>query len=131
MTGHPAERKPPDESGQHDCDVLAETEIARGTLDSENVGFIRLSGEVDHYSAPQLDTVVDQLLASGATGFTLDFAEVTFLDSACLSSLVRARRLVQPRGGEVVLAAMNRHASRVMRITGLHTIFRFVDGARQ
>ncbi|GGM45752.1 anti-sigma factor antagonist [Longimycelium tulufanense] len=90
---------------------------------------IVLRGEVDLGSAPQLDNEVARAFDAGARRIVVDFAAVTFFDSACLSALVRAKEAAQARGGDVVLRNVDRYARRILDITGLSEMF-VVDGGQ-
>jgi anti-anti-sigma factor len=92
-------------------------------------GLITLRGEIDYSNAAQLDTAVRQVLDSGVRRLAVDFAAVSFVDSACLSALVRAREATQEAGVDLVLAGVRRSTRRVLDITGLTSLFRVEDAA--
>ena len=43
---------------------------------------IRIGGEVDIYTAPELKSLVDQVIDSGAKELVIDMADVTYMDSS-------------------------------------------------
>ncbi|RZQ60511.1 STAS domain-containing protein [Amycolatopsis suaedae] len=94
-------------------------------------GKVVLAGEIDHGVAPQLDAAMAELIESGAKRLVVDFANLSFFDSACLSALVRAHSAVQERGGEVKLVNVDRFAHRILQIAGLLPLFdiTMADGA--
>ncbi|GDY28670.1 STAS domain-containing protein [Gandjariella thermophila] len=92
-------------------------------------GLITLAGEIDYSNAGQLDTAVREVLAAGIHRLTVDFSAVSFVDSACLSALVRAREATQEAGVELVLAAVGRPTRRVLDMTGLTSLFRIEERA--
>jgi len=94
-------------------------------------GLITLSGEIDYSNAPQLDAAVRQVLESGVRRLAVDFAAVSFVDSACLSALVRAREATREAGVDLVLAGVRRPTRRVLDITGLTALFRVEDAAEE
>jgi anti-anti-sigma factor len=101
----------------------------RGRTEGEH-GLITLEGEIDYSNAEQLDTAVRQVLTAGISRLTVDFAAVSFVDSACLSALVRTRDAAQEAGVELVLTAVGRPTRRVLDMTGLTSLFH-IEGSAQ
>lgn len=87
------------------------------------MGRIRLLGEIDHSAVQQLDQAVTDVLDQGVDRLVVDFAELSFFDSACISALVRARSQAEARGGTITLANVNRYARRILDLTGLSPVF--------
>ncbi|HEX3788979.1 MAG TPA: STAS domain-containing protein [Pseudonocardiaceae bacterium] len=90
-------------------------------------GRIVLRGEIDHDVADQLDEAVRTLLDTGARRLVVDFADLSFFDSACIGALVRAHDQTQQCGGELALVNVDRYARRVLDLTGLLSVFTVVD----
>lgn len=86
-------------------------------------GRIRLLGEIDHTAVEQLDQAVADLLDQGAQRLLVDFADLSFFDSACISALVRARAKAEERGGTITLTNVNKYARRILDLTGLTPVF--------
>lgn len=97
------------------------SEVHAQILSSE--GRVTLAGEIDHGVAPELDAALERVLASGADRLVIDFAELSFFDSACIGALVRAHATVAERGGSVTLVNVDRFAHRVLQIAGLLPLF--------
>ncbi|TVT46412.1 STAS domain-containing protein [Amycolatopsis rhizosphaerae] len=93
------------------------------TDDGTEVGRIRLFGEIDHAEAGRLDEAVRELLDKGVDRLVVDFAELSFFDSACLSALVRARAQAEDHEAAIVLENVNRYAHRILELTGLTGAF--------
>ncbi len=87
---------------------------------------IRLAGEIDLGTAPQLKQAVDGHARIGQT-LTIDLREVTFVDSMGLAALVRAQHRAVARGGRLQLVAPGERVLAVFRMTLLDRIFRWVD----
>jgi anti-anti-sigma factor len=87
------------------------------------IGRIRLVGEVDHTAVEQLDQAVRELLDKAVERLVVDFADLSFFDSACISALVRARAQAEERGGTITLTNVNRYARRILDLTGLSAAF--------
>jgi anti-anti-sigma factor len=84
---------------------------------------VLLLGEIDHGAVGQLDGAMRELFESGVTRLVMDFAQLSFFDSACISALVRARAQAEQLGGTLALANLDRYARRILDLTGLLTTF--------
>ena len=64
-------------------------------------GTVVVTGEVDLYSAPQLEQVVDGAVEAGEGNVVIDLAGVRFMDSAGLNILIRCFKPLDELVGEV------------------------------
>lgn len=80
---------------------------------------VRLRGELDMVSVPQVKLAVGESLARGCHNVVMDLRELTYADSSSLSLLVWLDRELDARGGRLVLAAANPNISRVLALSGL------------
>jgi anti-sigma B factor antagonist len=83
---------------------------------------VAVAGEVDAYTAPEM---LAALLASVDVDprLTVDLAGVTFMDSQGLAALLRARQETEHRGGALRLEAVSPQVLKLLRLTGLDTVF--------
>lgn len=84
---------------------------------------VRVAGEVDVYSVPQLRECVTQLLAVGIRHIIADLREVDFLDSTGLGALVGSLKRLREQDGSLDLVTAPGRISQLFRITGLDRIF--------
>lgn len=82
---------------------------------------LRLFGELDQATAPTLQTVLDQVRATGRRYVTLDLSEMTFLAAAGLAVFTQADRQFRDAAGSMVLAYPTDHARQLLRVSGLDT----------
>jgi anti-sigma B factor antagonist len=87
---------------------------------------IRLAGDLDLGTAPQLKQAIDAYARTGQT-ITIDLREVTFIDSMGLAALVRARHRALARGAELRLVAPPAPISRVFELSRLDRVFAWVE----
>lgn len=80
---------------------------------------IRLRGELDLASAPQLSVTVAEAASTGTEAVTLDLSEVTFIDSSALRTLVVAGRQLSERGGTLQIGPRSAVVARVLSMTHL------------
>ncbi|HSN06442.1 MAG TPA: STAS domain-containing protein [Candidatus Angelobacter sp.] len=77
-------------------------------------------GEIDVFTAPQLDHELSRLTADGRTDLVVDLSRVDFLDSTGLSVLVKAlKRVREVDGGRLDVVVSVERVAKVFRITGL------------
>ena len=84
---------------------------------------VRVSGEIDIASAPNLrDELLGAIRQHGAQ-LALDLSGVTFMDCAAINVLVAARRHARLDGGWVRVLHASERARKVLTLTGLHHEF--------
>jgi anti-anti-sigma factor len=72
--------------------------------DPSNTPTIKLGGRLDSDTAPDLDRVLDQVLANQSLRrVVFDLGDLEYLSSAGIRCFIRARKSVEPRGGKVVV----------------------------
>jgi anti-sigma B factor antagonist len=87
---------------------------------------VAASGEVDLYTAPELERALAGPLTKGAMQLVVDLTATTFIDSTALHVLLRAARQLDGREGELIVVAPDRNVSKVFEITGLNRFFAVV-----
>ena len=80
---------------------------------------VSAQGEVDVFSAPELDTELSALVADGHSRLVIDLSGVAFLDSTGLGVLVKALKHAREAGGWVHLVVSSGRIRKIFEITGL------------
>ena len=80
---------------------------------------VLVGGEIDAASAPHLAAVIDPLVAEPDASVVVNLADVTFMDSSGLRTLVRAANEAKDSGGSLVLARASGAVVRLLEVTGL------------
>jgi len=91
---------------------------------ADDAYILSVGGEIDLYTAPQLEGELSELTAVGARRIAVDLTGATFIDSTVLGVLLKALTLLDAGGGELVLVANDRRILKVFEITGLTRVFR-------
>jgi anti-sigma B factor antagonist len=84
---------------------------------------VRLLGELDMSTAPQLREELLRLVSDGATTVTVDLSELAFVDSTGLSVLITGLKRLRQQGGDLALRSPTPGTRRVLEITGLTEVF--------
>jgi len=84
-----------------------------------HVCVVRMDGELDLGTVPQVRDRISDALASGCVNVVLDMSRVAYADSSAFGLLVWLDRELEPRGGKLVLAGANLNVGRVLELSGL------------
>jgi anti-sigma B factor antagonist len=88
---------------------------------SGGVTVLVLTGELDLAAAPVLRARVDE--AAGGRGLVVDLEQTTFVDSAVLKELLRARAELAARDARLVLAGVTPPVRRLLDLTRTSELF--------
>jgi anti-anti-sigma factor len=80
---------------------------------------LRVQGEIDSATAPDLERVLEGAIGRGCVNFVIDLEGVSYADSSALRVIVWMNRVLQPKGGRLVLAAATRDVTRILELSGL------------
>ncbi|MEV4707121.1 anti-sigma factor antagonist [Actinoplanes sp. NPDC049316] len=108
-----------------------ETAVARDWLQVEVVAragtpatLLRLTGELDATTAPELRSVVDEVLRGPAhRTVEIDTGGLGFLDSSGIRCLLVCRKKAEAAGGRLVLVDPSPCVRQVLEVTGLLDLF--------
>jgi len=78
----------------------------------------------------QLRTKLKDILSQGKTRLVLDLAEITYIDSAGLGTLVAGFTSAQNQGANLKLANLTKRFSEQLNITKLVTVFDVYDSVQ-
>lgn len=88
---------------------------------------VAASGEVDLYTAPELERALASSVTEGATQLVVDLSGATFIDSTALHVLLRAARELEGREGELIVVVPDPKIRKVFEITGFDRLFSLVS----
>jgi anti-sigma B factor antagonist len=84
---------------------------------------IKVGGEVDLATSPQLQAALVDLVDRGLHQLIIDLEQVSFLDCAGIGVLVEARRRVHRHHGSLKLVRPAPLVRRVLEVTGMTAVF--------
>jgi anti-sigma B factor antagonist len=100
--------------------AISSQRLADGTI------VVGASGELDLYTAPELEQALASRVAEGAKQLVVDLSAATFVDSTALHVLLRAARQLEGKAGELIVVAPDPNVRKVFEITGFDRIFSVV-----
>ena len=89
---------------------------------SNGQAVVRVQGEIDLYTAPQLWETLDAAIAGTPHELVIDLSDVTFLDSSGLAVLVRAHKRLRPIAGTVVIRGAAEQVYMTLDVTKLTSV---------
>ncbi len=88
-----------------------------------HVAVVTPVGEVDVFTAPELERELVSAIGRGAELVVLDMKDTSFVDSVALGVLLRTLRRLEQRGGDLRIAGAHRNVLRVLEMTSLDKVF--------
>ena len=90
---------------------------------ADGIDIVALSGEVDINTSPEVRKVFDQLLEAESKKILLNFAQVDYIDSSGLATLVEMLQRLKRFGGMMRLADLSEKVKGLFEITKLDKLF--------
>ncbi|HCA39110.1 MAG: STAS domain-containing protein [Phycisphaerales bacterium] len=84
-------------------------------------------GEIDLSTSPQLRQTLQTALADGDTTVIVDLAEVPYMDSSGVATLVEALQICRRQHRELVLARLSSRVESIFKISKLDAVFTIRD----
>lgn len=94
-----------------------------------DIGVIRGQGRLNMDSAPDLRTLILNLLTAGHSRIAVDLSSIDFVDSSGLGVLVSCLRSARQVGGDLRIAAPPAQVSMVLRLSNLDRVLASYDTA--
>lgn len=88
---------------------------------------LRVSGEVDMATGPQLRQEIVGQIAAGAVDLVIDLSEVDFIDSTGLGVLIGGLKRTRGQGGDLRVSGVHGHVRQVFDLTGLGDVLTVID----
>lgn len=90
----------------------------------DGTAVVRVTGELDLQTAPQLESRLLQLATDGANHVTVDMAETDFIDSTGLHALIVAVKQIRGSGGDLIVRAPSPSTARLLQLSGFDSVVR-------
>lgn len=90
---------------------------------------VYVEGELDLHTAPPFKQIVDDELSNNALiqNLILHVDKVSFIDSSGLGVILGRYKLIAARGGHLVFVGCNPQVFRILKLSGMQKISKFVD----
>ncbi|HEX3776837.1 MAG TPA: STAS domain-containing protein [Polyangiaceae bacterium] len=84
---------------------------------------LRIRGELDALSAPELRPIIDELVDGEQTGISVELSGLRMIDSSGVGALVSLYKRVRARGGEVQFSGVTAQPLVIFKLLRLDTVF--------
>ena len=92
-------------------------------IDQGTATTLRVRGELDALSAPELRPLFDELLDHGRRDITVDLSELRLVDSSGVGALVSLYKRVRAQGGEVRFTGVTAQPLVIFKLLRLDVVF--------
>ena len=93
------------------------------TITNDGIAIVRVEGWLEEFACPYFVGCMEDLIKDGHREIVIDCTNLGLLSSACLSSLIKARRRAVKSGGRIILANPNSSILEVIGFLGLKSLF--------
>jgi len=93
----------------------------------DNILVLEIRGEVDAYTAQDLNKTLGDLLHDGYHQIVVEVSQMTFISSAGIRTFLYAQREAVQSGGEVKLVAPTDQVRRIFEIAGFYELFQITN----
>ena len=84
---------------------------------------LSIHGHFNAAATPEFERIFNQQLDAGERRFVLNMAELIFISSAGLCSILAAAKKIRERDGNMVICALQGEALKVFEISGFAALF--------
>jgi anti-sigma B factor antagonist len=109
--------------GHDETAMTTEVQFSMAETERQGTLVLRVEGEVDVSTAPELRQRLLSLADRGHTLAVVDLSAVSFVDSTALGVLVSGVKRLRAAGGDLRLVITEPRVSKVFEITGLTEVF--------
>ncbi|OQX96364.1 hypothetical protein B6I21_01155 [candidate division KSB1 bacterium 4572_119] len=100
-------------------------------IKKEKFSILKLSGDVDLYSSPQVRKKILSLITKSNKNLLVDLAEVTYMDSSGVATLVEALQLTNKNSGTLRLYSLRDAIKDVFELSRLDKVFNIYENEEQ
>ncbi len=93
----------------------------------DDVDLLTFKGRLDTNSAKDVKEKINILTKENRIKIVMDMADVNFMDSSGLGSLVASLRSVNKLGGDIKIASLQDPVRVIFELTKLHRVFEIFD----
>ncbi len=87
-----------------------------------------LSGEIDHHNAKEIRTKLDKyIIAAQPRELTIDFANISFMDSSGIGLIMGRYKLIRECGGSLIVHNPQTYIRRVLQLSGIERLVRITS----
>jgi len=92
---------------------------------------VSVSGRMDAVTAPEFEKELNGLIDEGNVNFVIDLAELDYISSSGLRSVLATAKKLKTKSGQIYLAALQAVVKEVFEISGFSTIIPIYESVEE
>ncbi len=97
------------------------------TRKEKNIPIVSVKGRIDAVTAPEFEKNLFDLIANGEKNLVVSFADLEYISSAGLRSILSTAKKLKAENGKMVFAGLRGPVEEVFKISGFYSIFNIFD----
>jgi anti-sigma B factor antagonist len=92
-----------------------------------DVTLLTFIGEFDAYNLTTFSSKIDNLVEDGYHSLVFNLHLLKFINSSALGYLVKTKKLVEEKGGDIVIVKPSKFVKKALTVVGLHELFNIYE----
>ena len=92
------------------------------TKTEKNTLLVEITGELDHHTATQIRTKIDNAISKEYKNIIFDFSALTFMDSSGIGMIMGRYKKILKYMGKMTIVSPKPQVKRILEISGLTSI---------
>lgn len=80
----------------------------------DNLPVVQVTGEIDHWRAPELEQKINELIERGYHQIVVDFSDLTYIDSGGVSVLFLQLQKLKSLKGRLIVVTANKNVLKIL-----------------
>ena len=97
------------------------------TRKEQNIPVVSVKGRIDAVTAPEFEKNLFALISAGEKNLVVNFAELEYISSAGLRSILATAKKLKAEEGKILFAGLQGPVEEVFKISGFYSIFSIFD----
>ncbi|MCX5806383.1 MAG: STAS domain-containing protein [Proteobacteria bacterium] len=93
----------------------------------KDIPIVSVKGRIDAVTAPEFEKNMSDLIAKGENNLIVNFADLEYISSAGLRSILATAKKLKAEGGKMLFAGLRGPVEEVFKISGFYSIFSIFD----
>jgi anti-anti-sigma factor len=93
----------------------------------KNIPVVSVKGRIDAVTAPEFEKNMSDLISKGENNLIINFADLEYISSAGLRSILATAKKLKAEGGKMLFAGLQGPVEEVFKISGFYSIFSIFD----
>jgi stage II sporulation protein AA (anti-sigma F factor antagonist) len=89
---------------------------------------VQISGDIDHHTVEEIKAKIEkEFTRTNCKNLIFDFTNLEFMDSSGIGMIIGRYKVIEKKGGQVVVSSINENPKRLIKLSGLDKILKCYD----